>query len=447
MSLDILVYGPKNKINPIVRNINLNFVCEIRSCEEVVEVRRKMKERIANVLIVFLDKKEDYINFIKKHLVQIISLNSELEIILCGSGVLEEKSLISIIPGKERVYLFETCFFEEKYIFIIQYFFYKKQANQKIDYNFLFTKSLIGSSKIFRSFQNQILQIAKNKTNLMLSGDKGLEYNSIAHMIHKNSKRREFDFIICDLCLYEKDLIEKELFGFFDKISKFNKGVFERVNGGTVFLKNIHLLSKKLQDKLLLFVRNSCFQRTNSKVKTVLDVRLISYIPKMILESKEFNISFDQELLKRISIEKLYVPCLRERVDDIGELCDFLFEKICCDFGYRKKILSDKIKLKLSCLEWKYNIEELYNFLACIFVNDLDNDGDTVESFVDKMTFSEYSTDSLDIYAKDLKSAKLVFEKDYILTQVKRFGGNITKAAKFMGVNRVVLHRKLKSIK
>jgi len=432
MLFDIIILSNKRENSFFIKRVNKYYekFCEFRNCISNFELNRNIKERFPDILLIFDDdpNKTDY-----KTIEGILSKYTDINIILCSDN---QDFLEKQLSSTKRLFL-ETDFFEKNYEMIFSFVFENIENQNKNKYkNYPYIlDDIIGNSLPTRNLYKNIKKSSNNKAKILLTGEMGNEYEDIAYLIHKNSHRKKYNFISYDIALNQKEAVKK-IFGFVVNNKITEKSLLEYSFNGTIFIKNIHLLNKEGKEKFLLFLRNNSFSRLNSKNKLITNNKIITYIPSNEIE-KFLSNSLNKELYDRLAIKTFKVPSIKERKEDFVTICDYLIQKICQEFHCENKIDPDLI-LKLSYLDWKGNMEEIYFYLKLLIKNSLNNQAYTIEKNLQGLNHN--------IYNKNLKNAKKEFEKDYIKKQLERFGGHITNTAKFIGMNRIAFHKKIKDL-
>lgn len=297
--------------------------------------------------------------------------------------------------------------------------------------------TIVGNSSAMINVYQTIAKIAQTDANILVLGENGTGKELIAREIHRKSLRRNGVFINVDLGAINETLFEAEIFGhvkgaFTDAI-KDKPGRFELAEGGTIFLDEIANLSFALQSKLLTVLHNRKVVRLGSSVETAINVRLIC-ATNMALHQLVKEGKFRQDLLYRINTVELQLPPLKDRLEDIPLLIDH-FLKI-----YTRKYKKENLKIDRSTLKrlkkhpWPGNIRELQNAVerAVILSN---SDKISVDDFILKKYYPAFPyDDNLDI--SDM-------EKALVIRAIDKNNGNITRAAKDLGIKRNALYRRI----
>ncbi len=304
---------------------------------------------------------------------------------------------------------------------------------------------LIGNSNFITTLKKTLNKISSS-SRVLISGPLGSGKETIAHNIHENSSRKNKPFIVFNCNLINPDLIEEILFG--SIISK-KIGIIEKANGGTILLNEIGDLSINIQNLILKYLQNNTFKKINSDNIIHSDTRIISTSSKD-LEFKCNNGSFISDLYQRIKVIEIKIPPLNKRPEDIKPLCEY-FIKISQFFNNQKIQITEDSFAILESYSWPGNTRQLRNLIDRLLImhgeksNEIVIDSAKLPDDMGEINI-ENSQVKYDVLGLPIKDAREIFEKNYLLSQIKRFNGNISKVASFVGMERTALYRKLKSL-
>jgi two-component system nitrogen regulation response regulator NtrX len=308
---------------------------------------------------------------------------------------------------------------------------------------------ITGYSKAITELKEQIEIVAPTDAWVLIVGENGTGKELVAHTIHRLSKRKEKPFIEVNCAAIPEDLIESELFGHekgsFTGATSMKIGKFDQAHNGMLFLDEIGDMSLKAQSKVLRILQEQRFERVGGSRTIRVDVRVIAATNKN-LEEEITKGTFREDLYFRLNVIPIRVPPLRERVDDIQELVNEFFDEFSLDTKKERKFLSPGALELLKRYTWPGNIRELKNLverMAIMYTGEVIHAKDIPPPFntsrvEDGKMESFYSFDSF-------KEAREVFEKDFITSKLAQFGGNISKTAEAIGVERSNLHKKIKA--
>jgi DNA-binding NtrC family response regulator len=300
--------------------------------------------------------------------------------------------------------------------------------------------TIIGKSPAMEKVMGTVAKVAQTDANILILGENGTGKEMIARAAHRQSKRREEVFISVDLGAISESLFESELFGFkkgaFTDAKEDRAGRFEAANKGTIFLDEIGNLSLNLQSKLLSVLQNRTVVRLGTNKEIPIDVRLIcaTNMPlyQMVSEGK-----FRQDLLYRINTVEIHVPPLRERLEDIPFLVDHFLEIYCKKYKMPVKRINEATLSRLKKHNWPGNIRELQHSVERAVIMSESNILEPHDFFISQSTEEKEKV----FESKNLNLQET--EKMLIRKVIDKHGGNISKAAKELGLTRASLYRRI----
>ncbi len=305
---------------------------------------------------------------------------------------------------------------------------------------------LIGISEQILKVKQAIFQAAKTNARVFIYGENGTGKELVARMIYKNSQRRDQPFIDINCAAIPEELIESELFGHekgaFTGAIERRIGKFEQANKGTLFLDEICDMSLATQAKVLRVIEEQKLTRVGGSEKIEIDVRIIAATNIEPLQAIKEG-KFREDLYYRLNVIPIIMPPLRERVIDIPLLLDYFLRKTIENNNLKSKVFTNSAIELLSQYEWPGNIRELKNVVERLAIL-TDKDKIDVDDVRDSLF--NFSLEKDDFPGLDLRSARKEFERNYIIKALKQFDKNISKTAKFLGMERTHLHKKLKSL-
>ena len=314
-----------------------------------------------------------------------------------------------------------------------------KNLNSKLFHSF----DLVGKSSNITSIKDQIQKLSQSESRVFIHGPTGSGKELISRNIYKNSKRKKGPFIIINGALLDAKKYELELFGEEKKDGAITYGALEKASGGVLLIDEVTEIPLETQSKILRVVIDQKFKRLNSDHDIKVDVRLICSTSKdMSFEIKNGN--FREDLYHRLNVFNIKIEPLNKRIEDIPLLIDYFIENICRIYNYKPFSINDNNYLLN--YTWPGNVRELRNLIERIAILAPGNDNQKIvniikESLAKSVDDSFSVTDTLSV---PLREARESFEKEYLISQLKKNGGNISKTAKFVGMERSALHRKLK---
>ena len=308
---------------------------------------------------------------------------------------------------------------------------------------------LIGSSAGFRALVSQLDKVAKSNSRIMLRGGSGVGKETAARYIHAQSDRAAGPFVVVGCATIEPDRMEEVLFGRESGDQNGAQGLLEQAHGGVIYFDEVADMPLVTQSKILRVLVDQKFQRVGGNDQIKVDLRVLSST-SCDLEVEIAERRFREELYHRLNVVPVEVPTLEERREDIPELVEHFVEHFNQTQGLNMRKLSDDAAALLQTLPWPGNIRQLKNVIERILIL---SDGTGPISADEIPTDTQKSAGANDGGGMSanwatlpLREAREAFEREYLITQINRFGGNISKTANFVGMERSALHRKLKSL-
>ena len=324
------------------------------------------------------------------------------------------------------------------------------RENQSLQKHVSYGEELLGESASSTQLRNQIEKIAPTNSRILVSGPSGAGKELTAKMIHQKSKRRDGPFVTINAASILPELMEEELFGTqtTDGLVK-SVGLFETSHSGTLYIDEIGEMPLGTQNKILRVLTDQTFRRVGGQSDVNVDVRVISSTSKDLNHLISAG-KFREDLYYRINVVPLAVPSLAERRDDIPHLVNHFVERAAKVSGLPIRKFSDEALAILQSADWPGNARQLKNIVERILILSSDQKGSPVtpEELPQDSSSNDpgKSPSSFDVVGMTLRDARERFEKEYLTLQITRFGGNISRTASFIGMERSALHRKLKAL-
>jgi two-component system nitrogen regulation response regulator NtrX len=308
---------------------------------------------------------------------------------------------------------------------------------------------LIGSSAGFRALVSQLDKVAKSNSRIMLRGGLGVGKETAARYIHAHSDRAAGPFVVVGCATIEPDRMEEVLFGRENGDQNGAQGLLEQAHGGVIYFDEVADMPLVTQSKILRVLVDQKLQRVGGNDQIKVDLRVLSST-SCDLEVEIAERRFREELFHRLNVVPVEVPTLEERREDIPELVEHFVEHFNQTQGLNVRKLSDDAAALLQTLPWPGNIRQLKNVIERILILS-DGTGpisaDEIPSDTQKSVgANDGGGMSANWATLPLREAREAFEREYLIMQINRFGGNISKTANFVGMERSALHRKLKSL-
>jgi len=307
---------------------------------------------------------------------------------------------------------------------------------------------MLGESAAFRTLISQLEKVTKSNGRVMLTGEGGAGKETAARYIHANSDRADMSFVSVNCAAIDDDRIEEVLFGRETDGRGIERGLLEEANGGVIYFDGVADLPLGTQSKLLRVLVDQKFLRVGGVDKIQVDVRVISSTNRDLLVAIEEN-TFRQELYHRLNVVPIHVPSLEERREDIPLLATHFIAELHDSQGLNPRPLTDEAGALLQTMQWPGNARQLRNVMERVLI--LGDSSGPIEA-KELPEQSEGPTQdgrvllSGSLASLPLREARELFEREYLLTQINRFGGNISRTASFVGMERSALHRKLKTL-
>ena len=318
-----------------------------------------------------------------------------------------------------------------------------KNENKSLRSKLFHSFDLIGTSQNVLSIKDQINKLSISDSRIFITGPTGSGKELIARKIHTKSKRNNGPFIILNGALLDVRKYEEELFGEEKNDGSISYGALEKATGGFLLIDEVTEIPLETQSKILRIVIDQKFKRLNGNHDIKVDVRIICSTSKDI--KKEINNgNFREDLYHRLNVFNINIDPLSKRIEDIPLLVDYFIKEISKNYNRKEFNIADNNYLLN--YDWPGNVRELRNLIERIAILDSGNDNEKILEIV-KESLSRSSEENfsiIDNLSVPLREARENFEKEYLTTQLKKFSGNISKTAKFVGMERSALHRKLK---
>ena len=311
---------------------------------------------------------------------------------------------------------------------------------------------LIGTSVAVSQLRQTIEKVSPTNSRIMIMGPSGAGKELVARMIHKRSARSDGPFVALNAATITPERMEIALFGTEGMPGQARRtGALEEAHRGTLYLDEIGEMPRETQNKILRVLVDQQFERVGGSKRVKVDVRIISSTAYH-LESLISAGTFREDLYHRLAVVPIKVPALAERREDIPFLVDLFMRQICEQAGIRTKRIADDALAVLQAHDWPGNIRQLRNVIERVLIlarpegNEQTINADMLPPDVVDMMPKISAQGDQHIMTLPLREARELFERDYLMAQINRFGGNISRTAEFVGMERSALHRKLKSL-
>ncbi|MBB6250380.1 sigma-54-dependent transcriptional regulator [Nitrospirillum iridis] len=312
---------------------------------------------------------------------------------------------------------------------------------------------LIGRSLMINQLRQSLDKVSPTGSRVLVSGPPGSGKEIVARIIHEHSRRADGPFVALNCATMRPDRLEVELFGTEHPIDGAGRkvGTFEQAHGGTLFLDEVADMPLETQGKIVRVLQEQTFERVGGSTRVEVDVRVIASTNHDLAAEIEAG-QFRQDLYYRLAVVPLKVPSLRERREDIPLLARYFLQRSATASGLPQRILGEDAMAALQAYEWPGNVRQLRNVMDWLLIMVPGDPDEPIRADMLPPEIGSITPTVLrwekggEIMSLPLRDAREVFEREYLLAQVTRFGGNISRTASFVGMERSALHRKLKSL-
>lgn len=314
------------------------------------------------------------------------------------------------------------------------------------------TEDIIGTSPIMVQLRRAIEQIARTESRVLIYGPAGAGKSLVARVIHRASTRARNRLVVLNCATLEPDHSDIILFGLEPQVGKpRGVGVFEKAHGGTLVLEAVGALSPRAQSKIVGLLHDNRFRRLGGSRLIEVDTRVLA-TTTFDLKSEVDAGRFNEDLYYRLNVVPVEVPPLHVRRSDIPGLVRYLMPRVAADKDLIPPILGSHAYDALEAHDWPGNLWELTNVIERLVLTARDNAENAITSSAVAAAIGEGARNAtrwdhdLQVLNQPLREAREAFEREYMQFHLTRFGGNISRTAAFVGMDRASLHRKLKSL-
>ena len=449
MHKEILVIDDNPDIRFLICNILEEQNFKVRSAANYDQAVLEINSRLPDLAIIDikLDKPDkDGIDLLK----HIIHLDKNIPVIMISGHATVKIAVESIRLGAYE--FIEKPFSTDK---ILNYVnraietFNLKAEKEFIENKLFHSFDLIGKSPSVIKIKKTIEKLSNSESRVLITGPTGSGKELVARKIHKNSIRNKEPFVILNAALLKENSYEKELFG--EELSEGNIsfGALERANKGTLLIDEVSEIPMETQANILRVLIDQKFKRLNGNKHINVNIRLISSTSKNLKDLVEIG-KFREDLFHRLNVVPVELNGLNNRTEDIPLLINYFADKI-AEINGVPKVFLDSNNDQLYTYHWPGNVRELRNLIERVTILSTNESSENVNKIVnDILNNSMRDENKINMISKSftapLKEARESFEKEYLINQLKKNHGNISKTADFIGMERSALHRKLKSL-
>ncbi|MCB1480736.1 MAG: sigma-54-dependent Fis family transcriptional regulator [Rhodobiaceae bacterium] len=310
---------------------------------------------------------------------------------------------------------------------------------------------LVGQSSVVNQLRSTIDRVGPTNSRVLVTGPSGSGKELTARLLHAQSARAAGPFVIINAAAITPENMEPALFGIEEDGEVKRTGALEEAHGGTLFIDEIADMPRETQSRILRALTDQSFQRVGGSNRVQVDVRIVSSTARD-LEMEVSEGRFRQDLFHRLGVVPLRVPALSERREDIPALINHFMDQISRSSGLAKRMVGEDAMAVLQAHDWPGNVRQLRNNVERLMIL---AGGDPDVVITAEMLPSEVGETlppmpggarAEHLMSMPLRDAREIFEREYLNAQINRFGGNISRTAEFIGMERSALHRKLKSL-
>jgi two-component system nitrogen regulation response regulator NtrX len=312
------------------------------------------------------------------------------------------------------------------------------------------SSEMVGKSAAINQLRNQLERVSPTNSRILIRGASGSGKELAARVIHAKSSRADGPFVVLNAAAMAPDRVEEELFGTEDRSGPRKVGALEEAHGGTLYIDEVADMPLETQGKVLRVLVEQKFQRIGGGPKVAVDVRIISSTSRD-LEREMQEERFRNDLYHRLNVVPLRVPSLAERRDDIPSLIEFFVQQVATASGLSPRRIGDDAVAVLQAHDWPGNVRELRNNIERLMILAGGDPGtvitaDMLPEEIGSNVPLPVNGGAEHLMSLPLREAREIFEREYLLAQINRFGGNISRTAEFVGMERSALHRKLRAL-
>ncbi|WP_376987230.1 sigma-54-dependent transcriptional regulator [Bosea sp. R86505] len=311
---------------------------------------------------------------------------------------------------------------------------------------------IVGKSTVVNQLRQTIDRVAPTNARVLITGEPGCGKELAARTLHEASTRATGPFVVINAATITPETMEEELFGVEAGDGRSRRvGALEEAHGGSLYIDEIGDMPRETQNRILRVLVDQNFQRVGGATRVHVDVRVISSTSRDLAQLISGG-QFREDLYHRLSVVPVKVPALSERREDVPELIEFFMEQISIASGLPKRRIGQDAMAVLQSHEWPGNVRELRNNVERLMI--LTKGDPTADITVDMLPAevgamvptTPSGSGGERLMSLPLRDAREIFEREYLIAQIARFSGNISRTAEFIGMERSALHRKLKSL-
>ncbi len=311
---------------------------------------------------------------------------------------------------------------------------------------------IVGASVAVNQLRQTIERVAPTNARVMISGAPGAGKELSARTLHAASSRASGPFVVINAATITPETMEAELFGVEGGEGRVRRvGALEEAHGGSLYIDEVADMPKETQSRILRVLVDQNFQRVGGTARVHVDVRIISSSSRDLTEEIAAG-RFREDLFHRLSVVPIRIPSLAERREDVPELISFFMEQISAATGLPRRRIAEDAMAVMQSHDWPGNVRQLRNNVERLMIL---TQSDPEQEVTSEMLPTEIGAlvpttptgaGGEKLMSLALREAREIFEREYLIAQIARFSGNISRTAEFIGMERSALHRKLKSL-
>ncbi len=327
-----------------------------------------------------------------------------------------------------------------------------RRENRELRERSTYSFEMIGRSAAINQLRQAIDKVAPTNSRVLITGPSGCGKELAARVMHAKSGRAEGPFVVLNAAAMVPDRMELELFGTEEGTGTARKvGALEEAHGGTLYIDEVADMPLETQAKILRVLVEQRFQRIGGGTKVHVDVRVVSSTSHDLQKEMAAG-RLREDLYHRLNVVPIHVPGLAERRDDVPELVRYFVQTISVASGLPARRLGEDAMAVFQSHDWPGNVRQLRNNVERLMIL-VGGDADTIvtaemlpDEILSPVPLSTNGAGGEHMMSLPLRDAREIFEREYLLAQVNRFGGNISRTAEFVGMERSALHRKLRAL-
>ena len=327
-----------------------------------------------------------------------------------------------------------------------------KRENRELRERTRQSSEMIGQSAVMNALRQSIEKVAPTNSRVMIKGPSGSGKELAARLMHETSHRKDGPFVVLNAAALAPERVEEELFGVEDRGNGLPRkvGALEEAHGGTLYIDEVADMPLETQGKVIRVLVEQKFQRVGGGPKVRVDVRIVSSTSRD-LDREMGSGHFREDLYHRLNVVPLAVPALVDRREDVPALVEYFIKQIVTSSGLPPREIGEDAIAVLQSYEWPGNVRQLHNIVERLMILAGDDPSQIITASmlpdeIGNNVPSGGNGGNEHLMSLPLRDAREIFERQYLLAQINRFGGNISRTAEFVGMERSALHRKLRAL-